>query len=122
MAAITVQCMAQLPRQRELVVVPQWLPRPLNIARADLEDKWLAGVSLRDADARAANLQGAQLQGAQLQGAQLLLANLSGTQLQGAHLGGANLQGVQNLTEKQIESALTDEHTRLPDDLKRPAP
>ena len=29
-----------------MVVLPQWLPRPLNIFRADLKGKWLAEVDL----------------------------------------------------------------------------
>ncbi|HSF29996.1 MAG TPA: pentapeptide repeat-containing protein [Candidatus Tectomicrobia bacterium] len=71
MAAITVQFMAQLPGQGELVIVPQWLPRPLNIFRADLKGKWLATVNFRDADAGLVNLEGANLQRANLHGAQL---------------------------------------------------
>jgi hypothetical protein len=31
MTAITGQLTAQLLQQREIVVVPQWLPRPLNV-------------------------------------------------------------------------------------------
>jgi hypothetical protein len=102
MAATTVQFMAQLPRQREMVVVPQWLPRPLNIVRADLKGKWLAAVNLRDAFASLANLEGANLQGAKLQG--------------------ANLQEVKGLTEEQIQSAQIDENTKLPAYLKMALP
>jgi hypothetical protein len=112
MAAITVQFMAQLPRQREMVVVPQWLPRPLNIFRADLKEKWLARVNLRDAYAELANFQGANLQGANLQSAKLLFANLRG----------ADLQEVKDLTEKQIQLARTDRNTKLPLYLKTPGP
>jgi pentapeptide repeat protein len=75
-AAVTVQFMAQLPRQREMVVVPQWLPRPLDIFRADLKEKWLAGVNLRDAYAARTNLEGTVLQDATLQRAKLGHADL----------------------------------------------
>ena len=68
MVMITLQPMAH-PNRSKLVVVPQWLPRPLNIVRADLKGKWLAEVNLRDAAASFANLRGANLQDAQLQGA-----------------------------------------------------
>jgi len=91
----------------KLVVVPQWLPRPLNIFRADLKDKWLARVNLRDADARFANFQGAALWGAALRDAALQ---------------GVDLREVQNLMQKQLQSANIDEHTRLPPNLQRPLP
>jgi hypothetical protein len=135
MAAITVQLVAQLPHSREIggmVIAPQWFPRPLNIARADLKGKWLAAVNLRDASAslanlEGANLQGASLQGASLQGASLWRANLQGadlrdTKLQGAKLWDANLQTVEGLTAEQIQLAQTDRNTKLPPYLKTPRP
>jgi Pentapeptide repeats (8 copies) len=120
-----------------LVVVPQWFPRPLNIFRADLKGKWLAAVKLRDAYASLANLQeadlrGADLRGADLRGADLQEADLWGAilrgvdlgqaDLQGADLQGADLHGAKNLTAEQIQSAQTDENTKLPPDLKTPGP
>jgi Pentapeptide repeats (8 copies) len=114
MAAITVQFMAQLPRLSDfrivgvralprelgqLVVVPHRLPRPLNIFRADLKGKWLAGVNLRDADAYFANLQGADLQ----------RANLGSAKLQGA-----DLREATGLTPAQLQAVRTDAHTQLP--------
>src|SRR5439155_242465 len=57
------------------------------------------------------------LQGADLGGAQLHGANLGGAQLQGAILGGA-----ENLDQDQIKEACTDENTKLPEGLTRPAP
>jgi hypothetical protein len=117
MGAITIQFVAQLPRQKEMAVVPQWLPRPLNISRADLKDKWLVGTNLRFANAMYANLQGADLQGADL-----LLANFQGANLQGADLRGTNLQEVKSLTKEQIQVAHTDENTKLPPYLTTPGP
>jgi hypothetical protein len=87
MAAVTVQCIAHLlsePRHREdfyagrseLVVILGWLPRPLNIFRADFKGKWLAQVNLHFANAMLANSQDANLEGATLQGANLQGANL----------------------------------------------
>jgi hypothetical protein len=108
MAAVTVQCIAHLlsePRHREdfyagrseLVVILGWLPRPLNIFRADFKGKWLAQVNLRFANAMLTNFQDANLEG-------------------------ANLQAVKHLTEAQLQAAQTDAHTQLPDALQKPPP
>jgi uncharacterized protein YjbI with pentapeptide repeats len=43
---------------------------------------------------------------------------LEGADLEGAKLGGTNLNGAENLTQKQIDSAITDENTVLPDYLE----
>jgi hypothetical protein len=105
MAAITLQLMVSLSRPEvfsaerfHLVVIPQWLPRPLDIFRADLQGQWLAGVNLRDADAILANLQG---------------ADLRGVDLQDANLRGADLQKIKGLTNEQVQSARTAENTAL---------
>jgi hypothetical protein len=115
MAAITLQLMVSLGRPEvfsaerfHLVVIPQWLPRPLDIFRADLQGQWLAGVNLRDADAILANLQGADLRGVDLQD-----ANLRGADLQDASLRGADLQKIKGLTNEQVQSARTAENTAL---------
>jgi hypothetical protein len=44
-----------------MVVVSQWLPRPLDISRADLKGKWLVEVNLGYAYAHLANFEGANL-------------------------------------------------------------
>jgi uncharacterized protein YjbI with pentapeptide repeats len=96
MAALAVLCMAQLPRYRAIgeegLVLPGF-PRPLNIVRADLQGKWLAGADLRDASATLATLQGATLQGANLAGANLRGTDLRAANLLGAELLLANLEG-----------------------------
>jgi hypothetical protein len=91
----------------DVVVVPWWLPRPLNIVRVDLKGRWLARVNLRHASVHLANLDGANLQGADLQG-----ANLQGT----------TLREVRNLTPAQLQAAQTDARIRLPDGFRRPPP
>ena len=48
----------------------------------------------------------------------LFRANLSKARLNGTNLSGANIIGAESLTKEQIESAITDEDTKLPDDLK----
>jgi signal transduction histidine kinase len=120
-----------------LMVNPEVFQRPLNIAGADLKGRSLARVNLagtyapgtefqdanlQGANLRDANLQRASLQRANLQGVSLWSANLEDANLQGADLRGADLREVKDLTKAQIESAATDERTRLPDDLKRPVP
>lgn len=110
-----------------------------NLKKANLQRANLQGASLGDANLRGANLwkanlkkanlwlanlhkasliwadlEDAKLEGANLQGANLQGANLKGTNLQGAHLEGADLTDATDLTHKQIESAYTDERTKLP--------
>ena len=85
----------------------------------DLVDTDLRGTILRNG-----NLQGAYLYGANLEAVFAILVNLQGAFLSGARLNGAHLQGERltgaiNLTQEQIESAITDEDTILPDYLKR---
>jgi hypothetical protein len=84
----------------DVVVVPRWFPRPLNIVRVDLKGQWLPQVNLCHASARLANLEGANLEGATLQG--------------------ANLREVRGLTPTQLQAAHIDERTRLPDGFTSP--
>ena len=60
------------------------------------------------ADLGWADLSGADLRGGDLQGARLLFADLTG----------ADLRGASGLTREQVEEAVADATTRLPDDLK----
>jgi len=62
------------------------------------------GASLRGAD-----LRGADLRGADLRGAYLRLAKLDG-----ADLSDANLDGVEGLTQAQLERAHCNSGTKLP--------
>lgn len=77
-----------------------------NLQRADLENADLGGVNLFEANLQFANLQNANLQGAQFSEEVLFTqTNLKGTDLTGAT----------GLTVGQIESAITDKTTKLPD-------
>jgi hypothetical protein len=91
-----------------------------NLQGAYLQGAYLQGANLQGAYLKGANLQGADLIGAYLQGADLKGANLQGANLQGANLQRANLQGAMYLTQEQLEQALGDESTKLPEDLIRP--
>ena len=61
-------------------------------------------------------MENANLEGANLQGANLLAANL-----QGADFLGANLSGARGLSQEQLNAAMGDYRTQLPDGLTRPA-
>jgi hypothetical protein len=45
---------------------------------------------------------------------------LHGANFDGANLKGEDLSGAMGLTQEQIDSAIIDEHTILPDHLKKP--
>lgn len=106
--------------------------REANLQEAQLQGARLQGARLQGADLQGANLERAQLQGVSLQGANLQEANLEEANLQGAFLWQANLQGAQlqgadltgviGLTLWQVETAVTDERTRLPDYVRPPPP
>ncbi|MCP4546101.1 MAG: pentapeptide repeat-containing protein [bacterium] len=84
---------------------------------ADLSGALLFGANLNGADLREANLSGAKLVAADLKGVTFLGANLVESILDGA-----DMTGVRGLTQKQLDSACGDLHTKLPEDpnLKRP--
>jgi hypothetical protein len=88
------------------------LVRSLNLFRANLEAQ----------DLKATNLQEANLQEANLQRANLLGADLRGANLWGANLQGPNLTEAKNFTQDQINKTCTNEITKLPQGLTRPAP
>ena len=119
--------------------------RGANLGGADLRGANLDGANLRGANLGGADLRGANLDGANLREANLDGANLGGADLRGANLDGAKLNGASlrsarcragnfaeaalhradlataiDLTQKQVNSARGDGHTRLPKGLKRP--
>lgn len=87
---------------------------------ASLPGTNLDGAHLRKADLEGADLRLAKLQAANLQRANLVGAHLEEADLEGADLGGAHLEEVSGLTQGQLEQAFGNEHTRLPDYLRRP--
>jgi uncharacterized protein YjbI with pentapeptide repeats len=82
--------------------------------QANLKDADLEGASLSVADLMRANLRRANLRNADF-----WMADMKDTVLQGTDLQGANLSDVTNLTQNQINSAITNEKTVLPAGLKR---
>jgi hypothetical protein len=103
---------------------------PMNFAftrlrRASLRFATLTGANfemadLSDADLSDARLDGAILSGADLSEALLERANFAGAKLGGANLAAANLKDARYLTQGQIDEALGDALTVLPDHLARP--
>ena len=85
-----------------------------NFYGAHLEKAHLYDTDLANAILMNAHLNGASLHAAKLQGARLENANL-----EGASLVKANLSGVIGLTQEQIDSAIIDETTILPDYLRK---
>ena len=100
--------------------------RVAELWQANLQRAFLRGADFYDADLSKAILNGAtlsvaNLQIARLHNADLRRANLEGANLRGANLEGADLRGARNLTQAQIEEALGNKDTRLPEGLQRPA-
>ena len=87
------------------------------LQQADLHGANLEGADLKGAKLSVSDLMGANLKGADLSHADLWMSDMKDTILEGADLRGANLTEVTNLTASQIESAVTDGSTQLPEDL-----
>jgi len=85
------------------------------LARRDL-----AGADLRGAHLPGADLRGALLIGADLRDADLREADVIGADLRAADLRGADLTGALFLTRGQVQSAVGDPTTRIPDRFPRP--
>jgi uncharacterized protein YjbI with pentapeptide repeats len=81
-----------------------------NLQRANLKYANLQGADLKSTNLREALLERADLRGAELGSANLEQANLEGANLQGADLTSANLLGAVN-----VDHALFDAQTILPD-------
>jgi hypothetical protein len=96
-----------------------------SLTGAFLNDANLSGARLKSADLTRADLPGANLTDANLTGAdlhraKLTDADLSGADLSGARLTDADLSGAHGLTQGQLEDAMGNEETHLPDGFTRP--
>ncbi len=87
---------------------------------ASLEGANFEDSNLQDANLIGSNLQNAKLAGADLEGALLSTANLQNANFQEANLSRANFSGCENLELQQIEQAIGDRTTILPENLKIP--
>ncbi len=98
----------------------------VNFVEADLRQAKLNGARLIEAELDRANLSGARLLLAHLFRADLRLTDLHGanlfeTILLGADLRATDLRMAKNLTQEQIDSAIGNELTEIPEGLTRPA-
>ncbi|MFN6568880.1 pentapeptide repeat-containing protein [Dendronalium sp. ChiSLP03b] len=91
-----------------------------NISEAKLQRAYLYRADLQNAGLFKANLQGAFLSEANLQGVNFSDADLQKANLEEANLQGANLREAKNLEQHQIELAIGDRTTILPENLQRP--
>ena len=89
----------------------------LNLRMTDLRGAEMEKADLRGADLRFANLHNVYFKDADLRDVNFFHANLTDAVFDGADLRGANLTVVWNLTQEQVYSAISDERTKLPDDL-----
>jgi hypothetical protein len=88
--------------------------------RAELRGAHLIGAALAGRGLRGASLRGAYLIRADLRRADLRDADLTGADLRDADLCGADLTDALFLTQPQIDAALGDRDTTLPDTVRRP--
>lgn len=89
-----------------------------SLYKADLQRAKLSEANLQEANLVESNLQGAKLSETNLQGANLVMTNLQGASLFGTNLKGACLRLVKNLTFEQLEGAIIDIRTILPDNIE----
>ena len=89
------------------------------LQEADLHDMNLQDADLTGARLSVADLMRTNLRRANLRDADFWMADMKDANLQGADLQGAILSDVTNLTQKQIDSAITDDRTVLPSGLRR---
>jgi hypothetical protein len=94
--------------------------RHASLRFATLTGAELEGADLSDGDLREARLNGANLTGADLGGAALDNADFAGARLTGANLCAASLKDARNLTQEQIDDAIGDARTVIPDHLDVP--
>lgn len=82
-----------------------------DLSKVNLSGRFLFGVDLSEANLRQADLRDSDLFG----------VDLAGADLRGADLRGAKLDRVIGLKQEQLDSALGDQSTQLPNGAQRPS-
>jgi uncharacterized protein YjbI with pentapeptide repeats len=96
--------------------------RRSRLSGASLRGAAVTVVDFRSADLRDADLAGADLRESLGAGATLERANLDGAELLGCRLNGVNLRGARGVSGRQLEDAVLDELTSLPEELAAGGP
>jgi uncharacterized protein YjbI with pentapeptide repeats len=91
-----------------------------DLSNSDLQGAVLTQAYLERANLDRANLEGAQLDHAHLESARLVWTNLKGAILVGAHIQGTLLAFAEGLEQLQINDAIADAKTVVPEHLVRP--
>ena len=92
-----------------------------NLIGANLQGVLLSVANIQKAVVYEANLEKANLTRANLEGSNLIGSDFKGAILEETNLCGAYLTRAKNLQLEQIQSAVGDRLTRLPDNMERPA-
>ena len=92
----------------------------VQLQEANLQEAYLGSAYLGEAGLRGTQLQHAQLYNVDLQGADLTGANLEGAELFEANLAGVDVSKAIGLTQEQLEVALGDYKSQVPNYLERP--
>ena len=87
----------------------------VRVARSNSVELDLSGTFIRRTDLSGANLEKANLSNADCTNVNFRGANFKDADLTGTILMGADLSGALNLTREQLERAIVDESTTLPD-------
>lgn len=87
----------------------------IDLAGANLEECTLNGTTLTNANLNGTSLMCADFSGASLRNVKARQANFLGADLTNADLSGADLTNAYNLSYEQLNGALVDETTKLPD-------
>jgi uncharacterized protein YjbI with pentapeptide repeats len=91
--------------------------RGATLDSANMDGAIFFGADMAGVMALAACFERADLRGAHLEAAILWQAHLEGAKLTGAHLEAADLTETTGLTQQQLEGAITDAATKLPEHL-----
>ena len=98
----------------------------VNLRGVNLQDADLAYISMKGSNVSNSHLVNTDLSNADLSDASLYHAYLENVDLSGANLNATDLSEVDlrnttGLTQEQIDEAIGNQRTQLPDDLQRPA-
>jgi|ERR1044072_8549924 uncharacterized protein YjbI with pentapeptide repeats len=92
-----------------------------RLRKASFSNAWLLNVNFEGAQLALTNFEGADLEGSNFQGAKLYGVNFNDADLTTANIRGVNLSRVKGLTQEQVDSAFTDEYTKLPKGIQHPS-